>query len=170
MTMTPVKSSNIKALDSSDANGLLVEFHSGEVWEYIDAGHHKQVMVDLDRKGESVGKYFDANVKKVYPSKSVSRPKAAKPEAANANVEFKPGDVVTLKSGSPLLTVAAPFQHQAGTNLIDVEWFSGGEVKRDSFHPDCLVKNGDGSLLPISELELCTRKDAVIFRGSGGVG
>jgi len=57
--MTPVQSSNIKAV-GKDGNKLRVNFHSGATWEYDDAAHHHAPMTT---PGESVGKYFHANVR-----------------------------------------------------------------------------------------------------------
>lgn len=60
MAMTPVKSSNIKGVDHNPATGhLIVEFHSGQKWEYDDAAHHHGPML----AAESVGKYFHAHVR-----------------------------------------------------------------------------------------------------------
>jgi uncharacterized protein YodC (DUF2158 family) len=49
---------------------------------------------------------------------------------------FAEGTVVYLKSGSPPLTVD-PLS--MSDTIVDVEWFDGAEVKRDSFHKDCLT-------------------------------
>jgi uncharacterized protein YodC (DUF2158 family) len=47
--------------------------------------------------------------------------------------EFKPGDVVKLKSGGPAMTIAKYGKYSDGEKAL-CEWFDGkGEVKRDTF-------------------------------------
>lgn len=52
--------------------------------------------------------------------------------------QFKEGDQVRLKSGSPQLTVEL-IQHSSDIDLVSVVWFDGGEARRDRFHKDALV-------------------------------
>lgn len=50
------------------------------------------------------------------------------------------GSVVYLKSGSVPLTVAEPIRSATeAATIVDVEWFVGTEVRRDSFHKNCLT-------------------------------
>jgi KTSC domain len=67
--MTPVGSSNIKAI-GRDGDKLRVEFFSGSTWEYDDASHHYDKM--LDSSCQSVGKYFHANVRNNHTGRKVS--------------------------------------------------------------------------------------------------
>lgn len=69
--MTPTQSSNIKAI-GTDGPKLRVQFHSGQTWEYDDAAHHHQPMLDLHAAGESVGKYFNANVRGKHEGRMVT--------------------------------------------------------------------------------------------------
>lgn len=48
---------------------------------------------------------------------------------------FKPGDVVRLKTGGPLLTVAGPEYHDAHRVL----WFDASGFHDVYLHRDCLV-------------------------------
>ncbi len=59
--------------------------------------------------------------------------------------KFKIGTVVCLKSGGPPMTVEyAPPEFQVTTSyvpnlgFVQVQWFAGDIMKRDSIHPDCL--------------------------------
>ncbi|HBC3496597.1 TPA: DUF2158 domain-containing protein [Vibrio parahaemolyticus] len=52
---------------------------------------------------------------------------------------FNIGDVVTLKSGSPLMTVG----YINNDGKIFCQWFLEGEVKSYSFHPQSLEKFED---------------------------
>ncbi|WP_080955947.1 YodC family protein [Vibrio diabolicus] len=52
---------------------------------------------------------------------------------------FSIGDVVVLKSGSPLMTVG--YIH--GDDNISCQWFLDGEVKSHRFHPQALIKYED---------------------------
>ena len=49
--------------------------------------------------------------------------------------ELKAGDVVSLKSGGPRMTISSK-----GTNGCYCKWFSGEEVKHDTFTPESLEK------------------------------
>ena len=70
MKMTPIDGySNIKAI-GRDGDKLRVQFHSGAMWEYDDAGHHYDKM--LEPSCQSVGGYFHNNVKKNHPGRAVS--------------------------------------------------------------------------------------------------
>lgn len=66
-TMTPVTSSNIKAIGTA-GNKLHVQFHSGQTWEYDDAAHHHPEML---KPGVSAGKYFHANVKGKHEGRAI---------------------------------------------------------------------------------------------------
>jgi hypothetical protein len=59
--VTPVKSSNIKAVHYEPATGKLkVAFHSGSTWEYDGVpGYHHQGLMAAD----SAGSYFHQNIK-----------------------------------------------------------------------------------------------------------
>ena len=57
--MTPVKSSNIKAI-GTDGSKLHIQFHSGGEWQYDDAAHHHAEML---KPGVSVGGYFHAHIR-----------------------------------------------------------------------------------------------------------
>lgn len=46
---------------------------------------------------------------------------------------FKPGDVVQLKSGSPLMTVSEIVTDRAGVNKVVVSWFDNNEPKNSHF-------------------------------------
>lgn len=60
------------------------------------------------------------------------------------NNEFKVGDIVALKSGSPDMTIEQfPFINNGGYEVntkAKCVWFSAGEVKRDVFPIDALDK------------------------------
>jgi hypothetical protein len=63
--MTPVKSSNIKAVGySPDSKTLTVQFHSGAVHAYegVDPVHHENMLKCADN-GESVGSYFHRQIR-----------------------------------------------------------------------------------------------------------
>jgi len=47
--------------------------------------------------------------------------------------DIKPGDVVRLKSGGPLMTVSS-----IDGKLVNVCWFSGDTPKFSKLFPDCL--------------------------------
>jgi uncharacterized protein YodC (DUF2158 family) len=56
------------------------------------------------------------------------------------------GSVVYLKSGSPPLTaMGAPRQFSRDGiekhEIVDVEWFAGAEVRRDSFLAECITND-----------------------------
>jgi uncharacterized protein YodC (DUF2158 family) len=51
------------------------------------------------------------------------------------------GAIVYLKSGSPPLTVS---REDSEITIVEVDWFDGGELKRDTFHIDELsIDNPD---------------------------
>ena len=50
-------------------------------------------------------------------------------------MDFKPGDVVVLKSGGPLMTVEA-----VEPDRVYCIWFEGSAIKRDRFLPAVLEK------------------------------
>lgn len=66
MSLTPVKSSNIKAVGyDPQSRALTVEFHSGAQHRYDDVPpEHHQGLIEAD----SVGKYFHANVRSAFKS------------------------------------------------------------------------------------------------------
>jgi uncharacterized protein YodC (DUF2158 family) len=53
-----------------------------------------------------------------------------------AEVRFKKGDVVKLKSGSPYLCVEDPASE--ASSLVDVVWFEGSLVYRERFDESLL--------------------------------
>lgn len=58
---------------------------------------------------------------------------------AMPDIDWTPGTIVYLKSGSPPLTVTGHrYEIVLGVSLVDVEWFNGAEVKRDTFPNICL--------------------------------
>lgn len=55
------------------------------------------------------------------------------------SVIFKVGDVVVLKSGGPYMTIEVVSQEsQAGGPEVYCKWFSGDDVKSDTFKSDML--------------------------------
>ena len=50
--------------------------------------------------------------------------------------DFKPGDVVRLKSGGPNMTVTG---RHSETGRILCQWFVGTKLERGTFTPDALV-------------------------------
>lgn len=46
-------------------------------------------------------------------------------------MQFKPGDLVRLRSGGPVMTVE--FVNQNDDDVVRCLWFDGGEVLRDAF-------------------------------------
>jgi uncharacterized protein YodC (DUF2158 family) len=50
---------------------------------------------------------------------------------------FAPGDIVSLRSGGPPLTVSAPTRTDG---IIEVIWFDGATLCRDAFDPRELQK------------------------------
>jgi hypothetical protein len=70
MRREPVVSSNIKAVGHDEKTSILeVEFNSGSVYQYT--GVPKEVYTALV-SAASVGKYFGASVKGVYPFEKIS--------------------------------------------------------------------------------------------------
>ena len=51
--------------------------------------------------------------------------------------KIKVGDVVTLKSGGPKMTVAIENEGNMGNTFV-CEWFYQGEVKKSTFNPETL--------------------------------
>ncbi len=58
------------------------------------------------------------------------------------NNEFKVGDVVVLKSGSPAMTIEKfvwnPLKNEYYTDKVECTWFVGSELKRDVFKTNSL--------------------------------
>lgn len=71
--MTPVKSSNIKAVGyDASARHLTVQFHGGASHRYEDVSPEKHTALMGDGvKGHSVGRYFHANIKDAHKSKKL---------------------------------------------------------------------------------------------------
>lgn len=72
MPLTPVESSNIKAVDyEPDSRALTVEFHSGAQHRYEDvsAEKHAEFM-----KSDSKGSYFHANIRGAHQSSRIDEP------------------------------------------------------------------------------------------------
>lgn len=68
--MHSVSSSNIAALGyEEESNTLAVEFNSGALYHYADVP--REVYEALDNS-QSIGKFFNANIKKQYDSERVS--------------------------------------------------------------------------------------------------
>lgn len=68
--MTPVQSSNIKALAHDASTGKLrVQFHSGATWEYddVDPKHHDA----MTAPGASVGGYFHKHIRNAHKGQAV---------------------------------------------------------------------------------------------------
>lgn len=59
-----------------------------------------------------------------------------KPTIDALKAKFPEASLVTLKSGSPSLTV----EWSRDDGIIAVVWFDGGVSNRDGFHPDALVR------------------------------
>lgn len=59
-----------------------------------------------------------------------------KPTIDALKAQFPEASLVSLKSGSPTLTV----EWSRDDGIIAVVWFDGGVSHRDGFHPDALVK------------------------------
>ena len=69
MQRESVQSSNIASLGyDSDTSTLEVEFHSGAVWQYHDVPEN--VYYDM-KNSESLGKFFNANIKRQYAESQV---------------------------------------------------------------------------------------------------
>jgi hypothetical protein len=69
--LTPVKSSNIKAVGYDPAaRSLTVAFHGGASHSYADVSPEKHAgMMGDGKPGHSVGAYFHANIKNAHKSK-----------------------------------------------------------------------------------------------------
>jgi uncharacterized protein YodC (DUF2158 family) len=52
--------------------------------------------------------------------------------------QFKPGDVVMLKSGGPKMTVESVGDSFGGGVRVWVNWFEGSKKMSDSFEPNSL--------------------------------
>jgi uncharacterized protein YodC (DUF2158 family) len=64
-----------------------------------------------------------------------------------ADVEIKPGDVVQLKSGSPLMTVSyIEAADEYGPAQARCAWFDAKKECSGTFPVHSLVKSGGGSL------------------------
>ncbi|CCH49338.1 KTSC domain-containing protein [Pseudodesulfovibrio piezophilus] len=64
MEMENVESSNLAAVGyDEDSSTMQVEFNNGSIYQYFDVPEH--VFEEL-RDADSVGRYFNANVKGVY--------------------------------------------------------------------------------------------------------
>ena len=59
---------------------------------------------------------------------------------------FKPGDVVSLKSGGPKMTVVELGQ-QNSKLVVRCDWFAGTEVKHGTFPPDSLQIVPEGPII-----------------------
>lgn len=82
--------------------------------------------------------------------------------------EFKRGDVVFLKSGSPALTVEEVGPVELGSGIpcgsLGVVWFDGGESQRDVFPAVCLLPEeavccDDPSCVHCFPVSNCTRDE-----------
>jgi uncharacterized protein YodC (DUF2158 family) len=51
------------------------------------------------------------------------------------NTSFAEGDIVRLKTGSPMMAV----EKYGDARLVSTVWFDESEVRRDCFHPDALI-------------------------------
>jgi len=54
--------------------------------------------------------------------------------------KFQPGDVVVLNSGSPKLTVTKVSQNQNDTELSEVVWNDGNDLKKIVLPSHCFTK------------------------------
>jgi uncharacterized protein YodC (DUF2158 family) len=88
----------------------------------------------------------------------LKRCKCAKISPQKGTSMFKPGDVVTLKSGGPKMTVAW-CEDQNGTPQAYCEWFEGSKKMGSTFAPTSLE-------------QVATESASHRFgsRGSGGTG
>ncbi len=73
MSLIPVKSGNIKAVGyDPKARTLTVAFHSGASHDYYDVSPENHAgMMKAHETGESVGKYFHANIRNAHKSKKL---------------------------------------------------------------------------------------------------
>lgn len=53
--------------------------------------------------------------------------------------EFKPGDVVILKSGGPKMTVRHIEEHGYTKGHVQCTWFDGSSFRVDSFQPTSIM-------------------------------
>jgi uncharacterized protein YodC (DUF2158 family) len=51
-------------------------------------------------------------------------------------MQINAGDIVSLKTGGPLMTVSERQESDDGAVILRCEWFFGGELCKDSFFPD----------------------------------
>jgi uncharacterized protein YodC (DUF2158 family) len=58
--------------------------------------------------------------------------------------KFKIGAIVHLNSGGPAMTVS---HRIVGKDMVQVYWFSGGQVLKESFHQECLKDEQDTGLI-----------------------
>lgn len=56
--------------------------------------------------------------------------------------QFKPGDVVMLKSGGPKMTVNAVGDSFGGSLKVWCDWFEGSNKLSDAFEPTSLKQVG----------------------------
>ncbi|MGG4609973.1 YodC family protein [Providencia sp. Me31A] len=63
----------------------------------------------------------------------------------NVMDNFKTGDLVSLKSGGPKMTVFGPSSNLGPSNRVRCQWFAGKKLEHGDFMPDSLmpVKNDD---------------------------
>ena len=59
------------------------------------------------------------------------------------NMEFKLGDVVTLKCPSPEMVIVSIGEDLAGKTVADCKWFEKRDVKEGSFPLEALKKKMD---------------------------
>lgn len=73
MSLTPVKSSNIRAVGyDPKTKALTVAFHGGATHSYADVPPEKHAgMMGSGKVGHSVGAYFHANIKGQHKSKKL---------------------------------------------------------------------------------------------------
>lgn len=57
-------------------------------------------------------------------------------------ISFSKGDIVKLKSGSPLMTVYGVKMNTLNQRIL-CQWFIGSILQADEFHPDMLIKVGE---------------------------
>jgi uncharacterized protein YodC (DUF2158 family) len=57
--------------------------------------------------------------------------------------QFKPGDIVQLKSGGPIMTVSAVGTDFSARMKVWCQWFDGPTKKESGFEPATLKSAGD---------------------------